>query len=88
MTVTPGAGPGAPNNRPHAVRFGAPLNARILVSSQEVAGGTRVVLPTGTTQARFALERIEKDQGATVPLVLEDDCGDWSTFAGGGKSAW
>ena len=88
MTVTPGVGPGAPDDRARAVRFGTPLNARILVDGQQVAGGTRLALPPATTQARFALERIQTAQGATVPLVLEDDCGDWSTFAGGGKAAW
>ena len=88
VTVTPGVGPGAPNNQARALRFGTPSNARILVNNQQVAGGTRVALPAGTTQARFTLERIATDQGATVSLVLEDDCGDWSTFAGGGKAAW
>jgi len=88
VTVTAVMGPGAPNNRAHALRFGTPSNARILVDGQQVTGGTRVALPAGTTQARFSLERIATDQGATVPLVLEDDCGDWSTFAGGGKAAW
>jgi hypothetical protein len=88
VAITPGLGPGAPNNRPRALRFGATMNARILVNGQQVASGARVSLPNGIAQAHFALERIQADQGATVPLVLEDDCGDWSTFGGGGKSAW
>ena len=87
-TITPGVGPGAPNNRALALRFGAATNARILVNGQQIASGTRVPLPDGTTQARFAVERIRADQGATVPLVLEDQCGDWTTFVGGGTSAW
>jgi hypothetical protein len=88
VTITPGVGAGAPNNWAHAVRFGATSNARILVNNQLVAGGTRVTWPTGTTQARFVVERIQTGQGATVPQVLEDDCGDWSTFVGGGPAAW
>lgn len=84
----PGVGPAAPTNRPRAVRFGAPSNARILVNGQPIGAGTRVVLPAGSTQARFSVERITTSQGATVPLVLEDDCGDWSTFVGGGPAAW
>lgn len=58
------------------------------MNGQPVAGGTRVAVPAGTTQARFAVERIQTSRGATVPPVLEDDCGDWSTFVGGGPAAW
>ena len=88
MTITPGVGAGAPNNSARALRFGTANNARILVNNQQVANGTRIVLPAGTTQAKFSLQRILTDRGATAPVILEDDCGDWSTFAGGGTNAW
>jgi hypothetical protein len=87
-TITAGVGAGAPNNRARALRFGDLNNARVLVNGQQVSSGDRVTLPAGTTQATFIVERLQTDRGATVPLVLEDDCGDWSTFVGGGTSAW
>jgi hypothetical protein len=88
VTVTPGIGSGAPNNRPRALRIGDVVNARVIVNGQDVSRGDRVVLAANATAARFLVERIATDQGATVPLVLEDDCGDWATFVGGGPSAW
>jgi hypothetical protein len=88
VTVTPGIGAGAPNNRPHALRFGTMANARVIVNGQQIPSGQRVTLAANATAARFLVERIQTDKGATVPLVLEDDCGDWTTFVGGGPSAW
>jgi hypothetical protein len=87
VTVTAGVGSGAPNNRVHALRFGMPVNARILIGNQAVAGGSRVAL-ANTAQASFTIERIQAGAGATVPVIVEDDCGDWSTFAGGGPAAF
>ena len=88
VTVTPGIGSGAPNNRPHALRIGTVTNARVLVNGQQVPNGGRVTFAANVTAAHFLVERIATDKGATVPLVLEDDCGDWATFVGGGPSAW
>jgi hypothetical protein len=88
VTVMAGTGPGAPSNRLRALRFGAPSNARVLVNGQVVAGGTRIALPAGPAQTGFTIERLQAGAGATVPLAVEDDCGDWSTFAGGGPSAF
>jgi hypothetical protein len=87
-TVTVGSGNGAPNNQLRALRFGTPSNARIWMGTQVVAGGTRVAIPSGATSSTFTIERLQAGAGATVPLVVEDDCGDWSTFAGGGPSAF
>jgi hypothetical protein len=88
VTVTAGTGSGAPSNHLHALRFGTPANARILVNNQPIAAGTRVAFASGVTQASFTIERPQSGAAATVPLVVEDDCGDWTTFAGGGASAF
>ncbi len=88
VTITAGTGPGAPSNRLRALRFGGPSNARVLVNGQSVAGGTRVMLPATGGPARFVVERLQADVPAMVPLVVEDLCGDWSTFVGGGRAAW
>jgi hypothetical protein len=88
VTVVAGVGSGAPNNKLRALRFGTPNNARIMVGSQVIAGGTRLALAANTTQTTFTVNRISASAGATVPLVVEDDCGDWSTFVGGGPTAF
>jgi hypothetical protein len=58
------------------------------MGTQVVAGGARVAIPSGAASSTFTIERLQAGAGATVPLVVEDDCGDWSTFAGGGPSAF
>jgi hypothetical protein len=88
VTITAGVGAGAPNNRVRALRFGTPTNARILLNGQSMAAGARVTLPAGSGSATFVVERIQAGTGATAPLIVEDDCGDWSTFVGGGPSAF
>jgi hypothetical protein len=88
VTVAAGVGSGAPHNRLRALRFGAAVNASIRLNGQAVASGTRVPFANGAEQATFVVARTAAGAGATVPLVLEDDCGDWSTFVGGGASAW
>ena len=47
-----------------------------------------MAIPNGATQASFTIQWVQGGVGATVPLVVEDDCGDWPTFAGGGPSAF
>jgi hypothetical protein len=88
VMVSAGVGSGTPNNRVAALRFGTPRNATILMGSQSIAAGTRVALASGSTQASFTIQRLQAGAGAVVPLVVEDDCGDWSTFVGGGPSAF
>lgn len=88
VTVTAGVGDGTASNRLRALRFGIPRNATILMGGQPVAAGARVALPTNATQASFTIQRAQPGTGATVPLVVEDNCGDWTTFAGGGPSAF
>src|SRR5262249_22782976 len=88
VTVTAGTGIGAPSNHPHALRFGAPSNARILMNKPTIAAGARVALAGGGTPASFTIHQRQSGAAAPVPPVVEDDCGDWTTFAGGGASAF
>lgn len=45
-------------------------------------------LPSGTRDTTFTIRRAASGQGTTVPFVVVDDCGEWSTFAGGGVNAF
>ena len=88
VTVTAGVGSGTPNNTLRALRFGTPSNATIEVSGQTVAANARVTLPAGTRQAHVSVQQTRAGQAVTVPLVIEDGCGDWPTFVGGGAQAF
>jgi hypothetical protein len=88
VTVTAGVGSGAASNSLHALRFGTPTNATVDLAGQTVSGNTRVTLSAGGRQARFSVQQTRPGQAATVPVVVEDDCGDWPTFVGGGAAAF
>jgi hypothetical protein len=88
VTVTAGVGSGAASNSLHALRFGTPTNATVELAGQTVSGNARVTLSAGGRQARFSVQQTRPGQAATVPVVVEDDCGDWPTFVGGGAAAF
>ncbi len=88
VTVTAGVGSGTASNQVHALRFGTPTNATIDVAGQTIAGNTRVALPAGSRQAGFSVQQTRPGEAVTVPVVVEDDCGDWPTFVGGGRAAF
>jgi hypothetical protein len=87
VTIGAGTGSGAPNNRLRAVRIGAPVNGTIRFNGQLLNPGTRVPFPNGTQQATFMFFRTAPGQATTVPMVIEDECGDWPTFVGAGPAA-
>jgi len=71
-----------------AVRFGAASGALIDAGPQTGATGNfPVALPAGTQQFVFFVRPTAVGQAATVPLVVTDSCGDWSTFVGAGAGS-
>jgi hypothetical protein len=79
------------SNGLRAVRFDTFSSASVDVGSQ--TGQTQpfaVSLPAGQepTSLQFTVRRTPGAQSATVRLVVIDGCGEWSTFVGGGPSAW
>jgi hypothetical protein len=85
VTIT---APAAAHDRLLALRFGAATNARIEAGGQSGTGGFTVSLPPGTQQTTFVVTRVTAGQGATVPLVVVDSCGEWPTVVGGGAAAF
>jgi len=53
-----------------------------------VASNTTAGLVPGTQQVTFVVRRAASLTGTTVPFTLTDDCGDWRTFIGGGRTAF
>jgi hypothetical protein len=44
--------------------------------------------PAGTTSYTFWLRPATPGQGATVPFTVQDSCGSWPTFVGGGSAVF
>jgi N-acetylneuraminic acid mutarotase len=85
VTIT---APASANDRLLALRFGVATNARIEAGGQSGTGGFSVSLSPGTQQTTFVVTRVTAGQGATVPLVVVDACGEWPTVVGGGPTAF
>jgi len=88
VTISAQTNAGTPSNQLSSLAFGAATNALIDIGGQVGATGNFTVsLPPGTAQTSFAVRQAAPGY-TTVPLVVTDGCGDWSTFAGGGPGAY
>jgi hypothetical protein len=79
------------NNGLLAVRFDSFSNAIVHAGSQtNQTAPFAVSIPPGQepTSLQFAVLRQVAGQSTTVRLVVIDGCGEWSTFVGGGPSAF
>jgi uncharacterized protein YkwD len=89
VTVTPGRPTGAPGNTMKTIRFGAVANGSLDIGGYgSPSSNTSVGVAPGTSQLTFVVRRVADGAPTTVPLVLTDDCGDWTTFVGGGRTAF
>jgi hypothetical protein len=79
-----------------SLQFGSPggnpsVPANALIDVGTVVGGTggfTVALPGGSTQVAFVIRRAIQGVATTVPLLVTDSCGTWSTIVGGGPTAF
>jgi hypothetical protein len=74
------------NNSLLEIKWTAPTNATV-----ELPNGTRLVNSykpsAGSSSVALVLRRASGSR-ATLPLEIQDRCGTWHTFFGGGQSAW
>ena len=70
------------------LRFVEARNATIDVAGRSEAGTFSVELPDLPTNVTFVMTRLRMDEAVHVPLVVVDQCGDWTTFVGGGVGAF
>jgi len=88
VTVTASTSAALPSNSLQRLSFGSATNALIDAGSVVGSSGNFTVnLPAGTQQTGFTVRRATPGQPTTVPFVVVDACGDWSTFVGGGANA-
>jgi hypothetical protein len=81
---------GTRNARILRIIFGETTNALITMPAGSLVdsrGNTTVTLPPETVSANFSVRRAAAGQSSTVNLVVEDGCGRWPTFVGGGPNA-
>jgi hypothetical protein len=89
VTVAAGRGAGAADNVLRAVRFESLVNSVVNGNGWgQITSGTTVTISPGTTQATFTMRRATSGAASTVRLVLTDACGEWTTFVGGGPTAF
>jgi hypothetical protein len=76
-------------NRIKEIRFGAATNALVDIgNTQGQRGGFTYTVPTNTQTVTFTVRRATAGQATTVPVVVIDGCGEWSTLVGGGAGAF
>jgi subtilase family serine protease len=75
-------------NQLSSLQFGATTNGLVVTSSTPNGspGNFTLSLPAGTTQTSFTVRPSVAGQPVTVPLVVTDACGPWSTFVGQGAA--
>jgi uncharacterized repeat protein (TIGR01451 family) len=84
----------APANQVSVIRFGTPnplVNAVVDVNGlaeQSGAFATTFQRSAQAASARFTVRRVTPGQATTVPFIVDDDCGSWTTFVGAGPNAW
>jgi hypothetical protein len=87
VTVTVGTASSG-TNRLQQVQFGAGVNAVIEAGAAAQAGNFTVTMPAKSVSCTFEVKRGVAGAATTVPLMVIDSCGPWSTFVGGGHSAF
>jgi hypothetical protein len=89
VTVTAGTTSLVPTNGFRELRIGAANNALIDAGGQVGrTGNFTVPLPTVPQQTTFTVHRATAGASTTVPFVVLDGCGDWSSIVGGGPTAF
>jgi hypothetical protein len=81
-----------PSNQLLELRFGDDprlyRNAAIEIDGPARRPPFAVSLPAGTVSKSFVVVQLVAGADATVPVTARDSCGEWSTFVGGGSSAF
>jgi hypothetical protein len=68
--------------------FGQFLNAKVTLNGQTITSGQVVTLPANVTSVDFIVERVAAGQATTVSFTVNDTCGTFPTFVGGGAGAF
>jgi hypothetical protein len=88
VTLTTATSASVPTNGLQVVRFAAFSGARVvLLDGTAFTSSRSIPLSPAPTSYQFFVERLGAG-GVTVPLTVEDACGEWSTFVGAGAATF
>ena len=91
-TIRAQTAPGTPTNSLRTVRFTRIDNAAVRLNGSPAGLGPAISLPAGAQQATLVVTRQSPAQNpalaATVAFEVEDLCGPWPSFVGGGPGAF
>jgi hypothetical protein len=79
------------NNQLQSLEFTKLANATVDVATSPVtpvSTPTTVSLPAHPATVQLTVHRLTVGQAATVELTVNDGCGAWPTFVGGGPTAF
>jgi hypothetical protein len=91
VTVEAGRPGTAPSNIVRKVQITRAENAQVEILGQTIGPAGGSAAPTTANQAlTFVVARqpANAQVSVTIPLVITDDCGEWSTFVGGGPHSF
>jgi hypothetical protein len=90
VTVQVGRPATAPNNIVRKVQIVRADNAQVEILGQTLGAGGGSVTPTSPHESltfTVAKQPAGAPTSVTVPFIVTDDCGEWTTFVGGGPNA-
>jgi hypothetical protein len=78
---------GPTRNQIRELRFGAPVNGRVVLDGRTQTGPFTHPVPPATARLSFVVQRVSPGQATTIPLTVVDQCGSWPTLVGGGAGS-
>jgi hypothetical protein len=90
VSVIATSGSGAPDNRIQALHFVATDGGSVDVNGAAAQTGEfSIIYPSYPQRVDFVVRRTgNRSSPTTIRFAVTDDCGDWSTFVGGGPAAF
>jgi hypothetical protein len=86
VTLTAQSNPGSAANSLEHLTLGTLQNGQVSLNGATLGSGASAAL--NATSVTFTVIRQTPGQPTTVPFTVRDHCGTWSSFAGGGPSAF
>jgi hypothetical protein len=89
VTVRANAAAAVPNNRLRQLRFREGRNTYLDIGNRmDVVGELNLPLSPPTTLATFIVRPRNPDLATFLEFIVEDDCGPWPSFVGGGPRSF
>jgi hypothetical protein len=88
VTISSATSAEVPNNRLSQLRTGIMPNSALDIRGRTLLSNNSIALPDRPVSISLFLRRTTGSGSITAPMVIVDDCGDWTTFVGGGSTVF